>query len=164
MTTENVWELVVLLVTNVITGGIIRLLTIRAAKRKEEAEAAQSEGKARQEFHKAKSQEIDNIEDIIKLYREALEDMKALSAKEKETMTSTIRQQDEKISDLKESLKHSNDVIAELKQEIRRLNNDVKVLRSHINTTCKSCPQGKTGVCLNKKFQHPVEDNSFFPG
>jgi predicted RNase H-like nuclease (RuvC/YqgF family) len=159
--TDNMWELIVLVVTNIITGGIIRLVTIRAAKRKEEAEAAQSEGKARQEYHKAKSQEIDNIEDVIKLYKSALEDMRSLSTQEKEAMATTIKQQDEKIRELKEALKRSDEVVAELKREIRRLNNDVKSLKNNISMTCKSCPQGKTGKCLNPKFQHTAEEDFF---
>jgi uncharacterized membrane protein YqiK len=160
---NNIWELVVLVVSNVVTGGIIRLLTIKAAKRKEEAEAAQHEGKAQQELQKAKSQEIDNIEDVIKLYKSALDDMRALAAQEKVSMASTIKLQDEKISELKQALQRSNEVVAELKRQIQSLNNDVRSLRNNISMTCKSCPQGKTGACLNPKFQHTVGEG-FFPG
>lgn len=157
------WELVMLVASNIVTGGVIRFVTIKAAKRKEEAEAAQHEGRAQQELQKAKSQEIDNIEDVIKLYKEALEDMRALSTQEKEAMSNTIKRQDEKISELKMSLKRSDETIAELKREIRTLNNDVRSLRNNISMTCKSCPQGKTGACLNPKFQHTVGEG-FFPG
>lgn len=162
MMDDKIWELVVLVVTNLLTGGVIRMMTLKAAKRKEEAGAAQQEGIAKQELSKARSQEIDNVEDVVKLYKQAIEDMRALSAQEKETMQSVIKRQDEKIEDMDLALRASKDVIEELRSKIVSLTKDIKALKDSTSITCKTCPQGMTGKCLNPKFRYA--DMEFFPG
>lgn len=159
---DKIWELVVLVVTNLLTGGVIRMMTLKAARRREEAGAAQQEGIAKQELSKARSQEIDNVEDVVKLYKQALEDMRTLSAQEKETMQSVIKRQDEKIADMGKALADSREVINDLKTKIASLTKDMKVLKDSASLTCKTCPQGMTGKCLNPRFRYV--DMEFFPG
>lgn len=159
---DKIWELVVLVVTNLLTGGVIRMMTLKAARRREEAGAAQQEGLAKQELSKARSQEIDNVEDVVKLYKQALEDMRTLSAQEKETMQSVIKRQDEKIADMGKALADSREVINDLKTKIASLTKDMKVLKDSTSLTCKTCPQGMTGKCLNPRFRYV--DMEFFPG
>lgn len=162
MMDDKIWELVVLVATNLLTGGVIRMMTLKAAKRREEAGAAQQEGIAKQEMSKARSQEIDNVEDVVKLYKQALEDMRSLSAQEKETMQSVIKRQDEKIAEMGEALRESREIIDELKGKIGSLSKDMKALKDSTSVTCKTCPQGMTGKCLNPKFRYA--DMEFFPG
>lgn len=162
MMDDKIWELVVLIATNLLTGGVIRMMTLKAAKRREEAGAAQQEGIAKQEMSKARSQEIDNVEDVVKLYKQALEDMRSLSAQEKETMQSVIKRQDEKIAEMGEALRESREIIDELKGKIVSLSKDMKALKDSTSVTCKTCPQGMTGKCLNPKFRYA--DMEFFPG
>lgn len=156
---DHVWELVILLVTNILTGGFMHFFTISSTKRKESAAATQLERIADQESEKAQSQKLSNTENVIRLYKEALNDIRELNEREKSIMMDTIREQDKKLNDFDKVIKNNKELISELQNKLNLLSLELKSMKRLVNIECNSCPQSKLG-CLNPKYINSIRNEN----
>lgn len=149
---EHIWDIIILLVTNIATGGFIHFFTIKSTKRKEMATASQMENIATQESEKAQTHRISNTENVIKLYKEALNDIRDLNEREKTIMMDTIKDQDRKLEQMAQVIESNKKVINDLQSRLDTLNHELSVIKSNMYIECKLCPQSKLG-CLNERFK-----------
>lgn len=149
---DHIWELVILIVTNLLTGGFIRFFTLSSTKRKENAISDQ-------ESEKAHSQKLSNTENVIRLYKEALNDIRELNEREKSIMMETIKEQDKKLNDFDKIIKSNKELIDELESKVNKLTSELTSLKRIMNIDCKLCPQSKSG-CLNPKYLRYKNENN----
>lgn len=115
-------EWISLLVTFVLGGGLVAILTVKPQKQKVVAEAKQIEASA-------ESTEIDNAEKVAKMWREYAEASDARYQATVEKLTGTINKMQEQMNDLEstvKSLKNTNNQILKILKEINHDNLEQK--------------------------------------
>lgn len=133
-------QIIIGIIATLTTGGVIGTIsTWKYQKRKNEA---QTQG----EENAAIASELINANQIIQLYKTALEDLKALTHQNEEAYTSRIKileaKQDEALKQLDEyraSLKDYEKKVEELTKVQLKLKLEVMTVRSQSNSNCEVC-------------------------
>lgn len=152
---SNLWSsLITLFFTNAMTGGFIHFLTVREVRRKERATADQMENIASQELQKVRTQELSNTESVVKLYKQALADIKSITESEKLLMSRTISEQNERIQSLTQSQEFNRNLINDLQLKISELGNELQAMKCQFSKVKNPCPF--TGDCT--RFQEYINN------
>lgn len=142
-------ELILSIISIALSGGLIKtLLTIRTLKKKEKYEA----DKLKEEVD---SNSIKNANDVINLYKRALEDVKNLNESKELELNRKIKEQDKKLADYSKKINDQNSIIAnqnkllnEMKRNQIKLQLDVENLKKQSLENCELCAFAES--CLKK--------------
>ena len=133
-------QIIIGIIATLTTGGVIG--TISAWKYQKRKNEAQTQG----EENAAIASELTNANQIIQLYKTALEDLKALTHQNEEAYTSKIKiletKQDEALKQLDEyraSLRDYEKKVEELTKVQLKLKLEVMTVRSQSNSNCEVC-------------------------
>lgn len=126
---DYIWQVIILILTAATTGGLVHFFTLKSAKKRENAIADQ-------EVEKVKEQSISNTESVIRLYKEALQDIKDLGDREKNQMAEVIKVQDKKIVELQSQINTNNEIIKTLNERVEMLTEQVNRLQKISEHQC----------------------------
>lgn len=117
------------IISLVVGGGITALVTIRYSKIKARAEAEQS-------LAEADSSKLDNVKEILQMYKQSFADMQELHQKREDE----LNQKYEELSSKFDSYKtETESKIKSLNSEVEKLRRENSELRSTMISNCGTC-------------------------
>lgn len=128
-------------------GGIIgSIIGLKWKNKTEKARAEQEEARAEQEEAKTDEAELSNITTIIRLYREAIEDLKKakdesddINLKKLSDNQKIITELEVKVHNLSEDLQVKNQMISELTRTQLKYKLDLDSLQASNINNCETC-------------------------
>lgn len=147
--------------TLVIGGGISTIITLRFVKRQAAATTISEEEKAKQEVehtnqekHSTDSAVIDNVKDIIEMYKQGFEDIKKLNEEREKALMEKINQLQNQIKLQGEANEEQKKLIGQLQlqvDELTALNDSLKIkvefLEKSANKHCETCNLRDKCIC-----------------
>lgn len=154
----NSIQLIIGIIATLTTGGVIGTIgTWKYQKRKNEAQTQTEE-------NSAKASELTNANQIIQLYKTALEDLKALTHQNEEAYTNKIKiletKQNEALRQLEEyknALKEYERKVEELTKVQLKLKLEVMTVQSQSNSNCELCEFRDGCLKYKAKLNHIKE-------
>jgi len=147
---SNITNVLSLILTFVGAGGLGWVIGIKSKKKQQEAEA-------NQEAAKADTLTLTNVNEVINLYKKALQDMKEFKDKDAEEYIKKISEYerkmqsyDKKLRDYEADLEEKNRKIEELTKSQLKLKLELDEMRENESIKCENCQYKKVCEQLDK--------------